>query len=80
MNLKYSALIAALASATTSAFTAPTAFHRSTALSGLADDDIESAIKRSVSQLFPAHLENAEEVIGLIGVIDIDAIMSNLRR
>lgn len=51
MNLKYSALIAALATATTSAFTAPTAFHRSTALSGLADDDIESAIKRSTDYM-----------------------------
>jgi hypothetical protein len=49
MNLKYSALIAALAVSTTSAFTGPTAFHRSTALSGIADDDIESAVNRAVS-------------------------------
>eukprot|EP00979_Chaetoceros_neogracilis_P016491 scaffold8203_cov271-Chaetoceros_neogracile.AAC.2 len=47
MNLKYSALIAALAVSTTSAFTGPTAFHRSTALSGIADDDIESAVNRA---------------------------------
>lgn len=47
--MKYSAFIAALTIASTSAFTAPSAFHRNTALDGLADDDIESAIARSVS-------------------------------
>lgn len=47
--MKYSAFIAALTIASTSAFTAPSAFHRNTALNGLADDDIESAIARSVS-------------------------------
>jgi hypothetical protein len=45
--MKYSAFIAALTIASTSAFTAPSAFHRNTALFGLADDDIESAIARS---------------------------------
>lgn len=50
MNLKYTALLAAMATASTSAFmsTSPTAF-RNTALKGLADDDIESQIQRAVS-------------------------------
>lgn len=48
MNLKYSALIAAMAATSAAAFTAsPQAFVRTTALNGIADDDIESAIKRS---------------------------------
>lgn len=47
MNLKYSALIAAIATASASAFTAPSAFYRNTALKGLADDDIVSQIKRA---------------------------------
>lgn len=48
MNLKYTALLAAMATASTSAFmsTSPTAF-RNTALKGLADDDIESQIQRA---------------------------------
>lgn len=49
MNLKYSALIAAMAAASATAFTAPSAIYRNTALNGLADDDIESAIQREVS-------------------------------
>lgn len=49
MNFKYSALIAALATASTCAFTnSPThAFYRNTLLQGLADDDIESTIQRA---------------------------------
>ena len=50
MNLKYSALIAAMAAASASAFTTPSAMYRTSALkAGLADDDIESVIARSVS-------------------------------
>jgi len=51
MNLKYSALVTAMAVASASAFTAPSAFYRNTALRGLADDDIESQIERAVSLL-----------------------------
>ena len=50
MNLKYSALIAAMTAASASAFTTPSAMYRTSALkAGLADDDIESVIARSVS-------------------------------
>jgi hypothetical protein len=52
MNLKYTALLTALAAGSASAFTAPSAFYRTSALKGLADDDIESQIERAVSS-FP---------------------------
>lgn len=46
--MKFSALILAVATVSTAAFTpSPQTFTRNIALSGLADDDIESAIKRS---------------------------------
>jgi hypothetical protein len=49
MNIKYTALIAAMATTSAAAFTtAPSTFVRNTALSGLADDDIESIIERAV--------------------------------
>eukprot|EP00558_Chaetoceros_sp_UNC1202_P011019 CAMPEP_0197247622 /NCGR_PEP_ID=MMETSP1429-20130617/30072_1 /TAXON_ID=49237 /ORGANISM="Chaetoceros sp., Strain UNC1202" /LENGTH=313 /DNA_ID=CAMNT_0042708569 /DNA_START=70 /DNA_END=1011 /DNA_ORIENTATION=+ len=52
MNLKYSALIAAMAATSAAAFTAsPQAFVRTTALNGIADDDIESAINRSADYI-----------------------------
>jgi len=47
MNLKYTALLTALAAGSASAFTAPSAFYRTSALKGLADDDIESQIERA---------------------------------
>jgi hypothetical protein len=52
MNIKYTALIAALATTSTFAFTtnnAPVSFYRTTGLKGMADDDIESVIERGVS-------------------------------
>jgi len=52
MNLKYSALIAAMTAASASAFTTPSAMYRTSALkAGLADDDIESVIARSTDYI-----------------------------